>query len=41
MEEMDLEVFRNLLTQWLEELLDHADGTIEKLLELTFFAKGL
>ena len=33
MEEMDLEVFRNLLTQWLEELLDHADGTIEKLLE--------
>lgn len=33
MEKLDLEVFRNLLTQWLEELLDHAGGTVENLLE--------
>ena len=33
MEEKDLEFFRNLLKQWLEELLDHADFTVENLLE--------
>ncbi|UCG08191.1 MAG: RNA polymerase-binding protein DksA [Desulfobacterales bacterium] len=33
MEEKDLEFFKNLLTQWLEDLLDHADDTVEGLLE--------
>jgi len=33
MEEKDLEIFRNLLIQWMEELLDHADETVEGLLE--------
>jgi len=28
MEKKDLEFFRNLLTQWMEELLDHADETV-------------
>jgi RNA polymerase-binding transcription factor DksA len=31
MEEKDLEFFRQLLTQWLEELLNRADDTVEKL----------
>jgi DnaK suppressor protein len=31
MEEKDLEFFRNLLTQWLEELLNRADDTVEEL----------
>jgi DnaK suppressor protein len=29
MEEKNLEFFRHLLIQWMEELLDHADETIE------------
>ena len=29
----DLEFFRHLLTQWMEELLDHADDTVEGLLD--------
>lgn len=33
MEEKDLNYFRNLLTRWMEELLDHADDTIEGLLD--------
>ena len=33
MEKKDLEFFRHLLTQWMEELLDHADGTVEGLLD--------
>ena len=33
MEEKDLEFFRHLLTQRLEELLIHADDTVEKLLD--------
>ena len=33
MEEKDLEYFRHLLTRWMEELLDHADDTVEGLLD--------
>ena len=33
MEEKDLEFFRHLLTQWMEELLEHADDTVEGLLD--------
>ena len=33
MEKKDLEFFRHLLTRWMEELLDHADGTVEGLLD--------
>ncbi len=33
MEKMDLEFFKHLLTQWMEELLDYADDTVEGLLE--------
>jgi DnaK suppressor protein len=33
MEKMDLEFFRNFLTQWMEELLDHADKTVDELIE--------
>ena len=33
MEEKDLEFFRNLLIQWMEELLDHAGETFEGLLD--------
>ena len=33
MEKKDLESFRNLLTQWLEELLNRAEDTVEDLLE--------
>jgi DnaK suppressor protein len=33
MKEKDLEFFRDLLTQWLEELLNHADDTVENLLD--------
>ena len=33
MEEKDLRLFRNLLTQWLQQLLDHAEDTVEGLLE--------
>jgi DnaK suppressor protein len=33
MEEKDLEFFRHLLTQWMEDLLDHADDTVEGLLD--------
>ena len=33
MKEKDLEFFRHLLTQWMEELLDHADDTVEGLLD--------
>ena len=33
MEEKDLEFFRHLLTRWMEELLDHADDTVEGLLD--------
>ena len=33
MEKTDLEVFKNILTEWLEELLDHAGDTVENLLE--------
>ena len=33
MEEKDLEFFRHLLIQWMEELLDHADNTFEGLLD--------
>ena len=33
MEEKDLEFFRQLLIQWMEELLDHADETVEGLLD--------
>ena len=33
MEEQDLEFFRNFLTQWMEELLNHADETVEELLD--------
>jgi DnaK suppressor protein len=31
MEEKDLEFLRNLLIQWMEKLLDHADETVEGL----------
>ena len=31
--EKDLEFFRHLLTQWLEELLNRADDTVEELLD--------
>ena len=31
MEEKDLEFFKHLLTQWLEELLNRADDTVEEL----------
>ena len=33
MEKKDLEFFRNLLIQWLQELLDHANQTVEGLLD--------
>ena len=33
MKEKELEFFRNLLTQWLEELLNRADDTVEGLLD--------
>ena len=33
MEEKDLEFFRHLLIQWMEDLLDHADETVEGLLD--------
>ena len=33
MEEKDLEFFRHLLIQWMEELLEHADETVEGLLD--------
>jgi DnaK suppressor protein len=33
MEEKDLEFFNNHLTQWLQELLDHAEDTVEGLLK--------
>jgi DnaK suppressor protein len=33
MEEKDLEFFKRLLIQWMEELLDHADETVEGLLD--------
>ena len=33
MDGKDFEFFRHLLTQWMEELLDHADDTVEGLLE--------
>jgi DnaK suppressor protein len=33
MEEKDLEFFRHLIIQWMEELLDHADETVEGLLD--------
>jgi DnaK suppressor protein len=33
MEDKDLEFFRHLLTQWMEELLEHADDTVEGLLD--------
>ena len=33
MEEKDLQFFKNLLTTWLKELLDHADDTVGRLLK--------
>ena len=33
MKDRDLEFFKHLLTQWMEELLDHADNTFEGLLD--------
>ena len=33
MEDKDIEFFRHLLTQWMKELLDHADDTVEGLLD--------
>jgi DnaK suppressor protein len=33
MKKKDLEFFRALLTQWMEELLGHADDTVEGLLD--------
>jgi len=33
MEEQDLEFFRQLLKQWMEELLNQADETVEELLD--------
>jgi DnaK suppressor protein len=33
MEEKDLNFFKDLLTRWLDELLQHADDTVEGLLE--------
>ena len=33
MEKKDLEFFRQLLTQWLEELLNRTDDTVEELLD--------
>ena len=33
MEKKDLEFFRHLLTQWLEELLNRTDDTVEELLD--------
>jgi len=33
MEDKDLEFFRHLLTQWMEKLLEHADDTVERLLD--------
>ncbi len=33
MEDKDLEFLRHLLTQWMEELLEHADDTVEGLLD--------
>jgi DnaK suppressor protein len=34
MNENELDFFKNLLTNWLEELLDHADTTVGGLLDL-------
>ncbi len=34
MEKKDLDYFKNLLTMWLDELLNHADHAVENLLEL-------
>ena len=33
MKDTDLELFRHLLTQWMEELLDQRDDTVEGLLD--------
>ena len=33
MKEKDLDYFKDLLTRWLDELLEHADDTVEDLLE--------
>ena len=33
MKETDLELFRHLLTQWMEELLDQRDDTVDGLLD--------
>ena len=33
MDDRDLEFFRHFLTQWMEGLLDHADDTVEGLLD--------
>ena len=33
MKDTDLELFRHLLTQWVEELLDQRDDTFEGLLD--------
>jgi hypothetical protein len=33
MKDTDLELFRHLLTQWVEELLDQRDDTVEGLLD--------
>ena len=33
MKDTDLEFFRHLLNQWMEELLDHSDDTVESLLD--------
>ena len=33
MKDTDLEFFKHLLTQWMEALLDHADDTVEGLLD--------
>jgi DnaK suppressor protein len=34
MEKNDLDYFKNLLTMWLDELINHADHTVESLLEI-------
>ena len=41
MDRENLELFNNLLTQWLEELLHHADETVVHLRESEFFTDPL
>lgn len=41
MDKENLEFFNNLLTQWLEELIHHADATVTRMRESEFFSDPL